>query len=152
MKKYVFIFVLTLSAITFSQLNDRESYEQVFLRIEQAFKNASPGNLWPFISSPITIRIEDSLYQNISDIYTESLLKKFFENKDSVSFRFDGKFYHSGSAKAHGVIIYIVNNKRISLNVDVYLDNWRGEVIISALNISNYPSSTAFYKKWDKTK
>lgn len=145
MKKYILIFILILPAICLSQGNDPQRYDMAFFRIEQAFRNASPENLWPFISSQMTIRLEDSLYQSISNIQTESLLKRFFQSKDSVEFRFDGKFFYFRSAIGYGFINYVVNNKRVSLNVDVYLYDWRGEALISAINISNYPSSTAFF-------
>ena len=145
MKKYVFILILILPVICLSQVNDPQIYDMAFYRIEQAFRDASPNSLWPLFSSRMTIRIEDSLYQNIPDIQTEFLLKRFFQNKDSLEFRFEGKFFHFGSAKGNGIITYIFNKKRESLNVDVYLNDWRGEVLISDINISNYPSSTAFY-------
>ena len=61
MKKYFFIFVLILSSLSFSQIYDTHRFEMAFWRIENAFKTASPFNLWPLISYPITIRIEDSL-------------------------------------------------------------------------------------------
>ena len=136
MKKYIFIFVLILSTISFSQIYDSHRFEMAFSRIEQAFKTASPGNLWPLISYPITIRIEDSLYQDISDIQAEKVLKEFFQNKDSVEFTAAGQ---------NGVLTYVVDEKRKSLNVDIYLNAYWGNVFISAINISNYPSSTAFY-------
>ena len=137
--------ILILPAICLSQGNDPQRYDMAFFRIEQAFRNASPSDLWPFISSQMTIRIEDSLYQDISNIQTESLLKRFFQDKDSIEFRFDGKFFHFRSANGNGIISYVVNKKRQSLKVDVYLNDFSGGGLISALNISNYPSSTAFY-------
>jgi len=134
MKKYIFIFVLILSSLSYSQIYDPHKFEMAFVRIEQAFETASPGNLWPLISYPITIRIEDSLYQDISDIQAEKILEEFFQNKDSIEFD-----------RQNNLIAYVENKKRKSLNVDVYFKNSRGEVLISAINISNYPSSTAFF-------
>lgn len=129
MKKNIFILILILSSLSFTQ-----NYEMALYRIEQAFITASPSDLWPLISYPITIRIEDSLYQDISDIQAEKILKEFFQNKDSIEFD-----------RQNRVITYVEDKKRKSLNVDVFLKNFRGEVLISAINISNYPSSTAFF-------
>jgi len=145
MKKYIFIFVLILSTISFSQNYNSHRFDMAFSRIEQAFETASPGNLWPLISYPITIRIEDSLYQDISSIQSESVLKEYFQNKDSVEFRFAGKFAYYRTADGNGVMTYICDMKKESINVDVYLEVYKGDVIISALNISNYPYAIVFF-------
>lgn len=142
MKKYIFVLVLNLSTISFSQIYDPHQFEMAFSRIEQAFESASPENIWPLICSRTTIRIEDSLYQDISSIQSESVLKDFFQNKDSVEFRFAGKFRHNRTAEGNGVMTYVNNKKKENINVDVYLNEFGS---ISAINISNYPSSTAFY-------
>jgi hypothetical protein len=113
-----------------------------FSRIEQAFETASPENLWPLFPSRITIRIEDSLYQDISSLQAELILKEYFQNKDSVEFRFSGKFAHNRTADGNGVMTYVSNKKKEIINVDVYLTEV-GSIL--AINISNYPSSTAFY-------
>jgi hypothetical protein len=136
MKKYIFILTIILSFLSFSQIYDPHRFEMAFSRIEQAFETASPGNLWPLISYPITIRIEDSLYQDISDIQAEKVLKEFFQNKDSVEFRVAGQ---------NGVLTYVEDKKKKSLNVDIYLEVYKGDIFISALNISNYPSAMVFF-------
>lgn len=145
MNKYIFIFVLIHSNVSFSQNYDSNRFEMAFTRIEQAFETASPCNLWPLISSGMTIRIEDSLYQEISSIQSESVLKEYFKNKDSVEFRFAGKLAHYRTAEGNGVITYVSKKIKESINVDVYLEVYRGDVFISALNISNYPSVMVFF-------
>ena len=40
------------------------------------------------------------------------------------------------------IIVLVSDKKKESINVDVYLNEFGS---ISAINISNYPSSTAFY-------
>lgn len=140
MKKYIFVLALILSSLSSAQI-----FEMAFSRIEQAFETASPQNIWPLISSRMTIRIEDSLYQFISSIQSESVLNEFFQDKDSVEFRFAGKFNYGRTAEGNGVLTYVLDKKKVSINVDVYLNNYRGEALISAINISDYPSSTAFY-------
>jgi len=140
MKKYIFILALILTSLSFAQ-----NSQMAFSRIEQAFKTASPGNLWPLISYPITIRIEDSLYQDISDIQAEKILKEFFQDKDSVQFRFGGITSSYIGTGQSGLITYVEDKNRKSLNVDVYLEIYRGDVFISALNISNYPTAMVFF-------
>lgn len=140
MKKYIFILALILNSLSFAQ-----NYEMAFSRIEQAFCTSYPQSLWPLLSSRMTIRIEDSLYQDISSIQSESVLKEFFQDKDSVEFRFAGKFANNRTAEGNGILTYVVGKRKVSINIDVYLNNYRGESLISAINISNYPSSTAFY-------
>ena len=145
MKKYIFIFVLILSSLSFSQIYDSHRFEMAFWQIENAFKTASPFNLWPLISYPITIRIEDYLYRDISDIQAEKILKEFFQDKDSVQFRFGGTTSSYLGTGQSGLITYVEDKKRKSLNVDVYLEAYKGDIFISALNISNYPSAMVFF-------
>ena len=142
MKKYIFVLVLILSNISFSQIYDSHRFEMAFSRIEQAFESSSPQNLWPLISSRMTIRLEDSLYEDISSIQSESVLKDYFKNKDSVEFRFAGKYAYYRTADGNGKMTFVSDKKKESINVDVYLNEFG---LISAINISNYPSSTAFY-------
>ena len=122
MKKYIFIFVLILSSPSFSQIYDSHRFEMAFGRIERAFETSSPFNLWPLISYPITIRIEDYLYLDISDIQAEKILKEFFQDKDSVQFRFGGRTSSYIGTGQSGSITYVEDKKRKSLNVDVYLE------------------------------
>lgn len=142
MKKNIFVLVLILSTISYSQIYDTHRFEMAFSRIEQAFESVSPENIWPLICSRTTIRIEDSLYQDISSIQSESVLKDFFQNKDSVEFQFSGKFANYRTAEGNGLMTYISDKRKESINVDVYLNEFGS---ISAINISNYPSSTAFF-------
>ena len=95
MKKYFFIFVLILSSLSFSQISGSHRFEIALSRIENAFETPSPYNLWPLISSPMTIRIEDSLYLDISGIQAEKILKEYFQDKDSVQFRFAGQLSYT---------------------------------------------------------
>jgi|WetSurMetagenome_2_1015567.scaffolds.fasta_scaffold12508_2 hypothetical protein len=139
MRKYILILALILSTLSFAQ-----NFEMAFLRIEQSFRTASPGNLWPLISSGMSARLEDSVYLDISCIQSESLLKEFFQNKDSVEFRFAAKFAYCRNAEGNGVMTYVNDMKKESINVDVWLIHFRGETLISAIDISNSPSPIVF--------
>jgi hypothetical protein len=140
MRKYILTLGLILSTLSFAQ-----NFEMAFLRIEQAFRTASPGNLWPLISSGMSALIEDSLYQEISSMQSESILKEFFQNKNSIEFRFAAKFAYCRNAEGNGVMTYVNNMKKESINIDVWLIHFRGETFISAIDISNSPSPIVFY-------
>ncbi len=137
--------MLITFAQALAQIKDTQRYEMVFTQIEQAFDRGNLNNIWALLNSRVTIRIEDSLYRDASDIQVEALLKSFFVTKDSLRFRFAGKSFHMNGAESNGLLSYTVNNKRSSLNVDVYLSSLKGDILIYAMNLSNYPSSTVFY-------
>jgi hypothetical protein len=136
------LFAFTQSS---SQTKDAQRYEMIFTQVEQAFDRGNLNNIWALLNSRVTIRIEDSLYRDASDIQVESLLKSFFENKDSLKFKFAGKNFYMNGAESNGLLSFTIDNKRNSLNVDVYLSGLKGEILIYAINLSNYPSSTMFY-------
>ena len=140
MKKIIVLMLLIFTQILV-QNKDTQRYDIVFSQVEQAFDSGNLNNIWALLNSSVTLRIEDSLYRDESDIRVESLLKSFFEAKDSIKFRFAGNMY---GAENNGVLSYTIDNKRSSLNVDVYLSSAKGEILIYALNFSNYPSSTVF--------
>ena len=145
MKKIIFLMLLLILTEVFAQIKDAQRYEIVFSQVEQAFDRGNLNNIWALLNSRVTIRIEDSLYRDASDIQVESLLKSFFEAKDSLRFRFAGKSLHMNRAESNGLLSYSLNNKSSSLNVDVYLSSLKGDILIYAMNLSNYPSSTVFY-------
>ena len=145
MKKLCFLMMLIVFNQALAQIKDTQRYEMVFTQIEHAFDRGNLNNIWALLNSRVTIRIEDSLYRDASDIQVESLLKSFFESIDSLKFKFAGKSIHMSGAVSNGLLSYTVNNKRSSLNVDVYLSSLKGDILIYAMNLSNYPSSTVFY-------
>jgi len=128
-----------------AQTKDAQRYEMIFAQVEQDFYRGNLNNIWALLNSRVTIRIEDSLYSDASDVLVESLLKSFFETKDSLKFKFAGNNFYMNGAESNGLLSYTVDNKRSSLSVDVYLSGLKGEVLIYAMNLSNYPSSTVFY-------
>ncbi len=111
--------------------------EMVLMRIEHAFRVAEPGSIEDLLQSGITIRLEDSLYRDISSIRALDLLKGYFADKDSVEFRFD--------SPGSGTMYYTANGQRDTVNVDVWLARSRYNVALYALNISNYPTATVFF-------
>ena len=145
MKKLFFLMMLIAFTQALAQIKDTQRYEIVLTQIEQAFDTGNMNNIWALLNSRVTIRIEDSLYRDASDIQVEALLKSFFETKDSLKFKFAGKSFYMNGAESNGLLSYTVNNKRSSLNVDVYLSGLKGDILIYAMNLSNYPSSTVFY-------
>jgi hypothetical protein len=138
MKKILVVVILLLCFTqAFSQLGIPRNVEFALGRIEQAFRSGYPGSIEDMLQSGITMRLDDSLYQSISSIYALDLLKKFFTDKDSIDFRF--------GLPGSGTMYYTTNGKRDTMQVDVWLRRNRGEVLIHAINISNYPIATVFF-------
>lgn len=138
MKTSIVIFILLLSPLSLSQQFESRSYEFAFNRIEQAFNTASVSSIEDLFSSTVRLRIEDSLYKDVTDAEAQSLLNEYFQSKKSIKFRFIGNMNEGTS---NGVLTYLTDKKIVEINVDVYLNR----ALISAINISNLPSSTALY-------
>lgn len=145
MKKLILLMLLFAFTQSSSQTKDAQRYEMIFTQVEQAFNRGNLNNIWALLNSRVTIRIEDSLYRDASDIQVESLLKSFFEKKDSLKFKFAAKNFYMNGAESNGLLSFTIDNKRNSLNFDIYLSGLKGDVLIYAMNLSNYPSSTVFY-------
>jgi len=131
----LFVFCFTQA---FSQIFIPRNVESALNRIESAIRNGDPASVEDLIQSGITMRLEDSLYQRISSITAMNLLREFFTNKDSIDFRF--------GLPGNGTMVYSSGGKRQSTQVDVWLKRDQGEIGVYALNISNYPIATVFYK------
>jgi hypothetical protein len=106
-------------------------------RIEHAFATGNPSGIDDLISSSIIMRLNDSLYYDISSIRAMDLLKKFFANIDSLQFNFN--------LPGTGQMIYYSGGKKYKDNVDVWIYRRMGDIGIRALNISNYPTATVFF-------
>jgi hypothetical protein len=138
MKTRSIVFLVLLGAMpVFSQLGVPHEVENALFRIENAFEHGSPGDVEDLLSSSITMRLADSLYQGISSIQAMNLLKDFFADKDSIDFRF--------TLPGNGTMIYLSGGKRDTTQVDVWLRGRRDELGMYAINISNYPTATVFY-------
>jgi hypothetical protein len=129
---------LICSAQAFSQWHRLPGrVEFTLTRIEQALKTGDPGSIEDLLSSGITMRLEDSLYQSISSISAFEKLKIFFADKDSIDFRF--------GLPGSGMMTYVQNGKRDTVSVDVWLKRSYEGAEIHAINISNYPIATVFF-------
>lgn len=140
MKTYVVIFAFFFPVLIFPQ-KDASPYDMAFFRIEQAFNNGFVGSIEDLFYTTVTLRIGDVLYKNISELQSKILLEKFFLDKDSIEFRFNGKVFEGQGATGNGVFTYTEDSKQESITADVYLSTFDGKVLISAINISSYPSS-----------
>ena len=140
------VLILLCSAQVFSQPGVPRNVESALFRIERAIRDGYPASVEDLIQSGITMRIEDSLYQSISSIAAISILKEYFADKDSIDFRF--------GMPGQGTMTYSSGGKRESTQVDVWLKRDQGEIGVYALNISNYPIATVFFKNihLDKSK
>ena len=105
-------------------------------RVEHALQNGNPMSIEDMFPSPVTMRLGDSLYKNISSITAMNLLKEFFAERDSIRFRF--------TTAGSGTMVSRSGDRYDTTAVDVWLSGNLGGVAISALNISNYPLATVF--------
>lgn len=137
-------FIFLCSAFTFAQDNKHVDREPEYLRIENAFQNSNPTAIEDLLSGSVNLRIGDSLYQSISSIQVIQLLKKYFVNKSDVNFKFN--------SNGNGTLKYKTKDgKEREQNVDVFLSHY-GKAFIYALNFSDYPTTTMFYKNHGKGK
>lgn len=133
------VIVLVYSGAVFAQ-GKGQPVENGLFRIEAAIQNANPQSIEDLLAPSMTIRLEDSLYQNISSIYALNFLKEYFKDMTSIKFKFESQ----GSGK---LTFRTKEGKKKSEYVDVWLGNSdMGGPVISALNISNYPTATIFFR------
>ena len=107
-------------------------------RIEQAIRSGDPSSIEDLLVSGMTMRLGDSLYESISSITALDVLQKFFEDKEKIDFQF--------GLPGSGTMFYTSAGKRDTVAVDVWLRRIPGGVGIYALNISNYPLATVFFR------
>jgi hypothetical protein len=118
--------------------------DNALFKIETAIQKGDVKRFEEMLASTVTLRLEDSLYLNISDMAALDLLKNYFRGMKSVKFNFDSncsgilKFEREDGAKK-------------SEYVDVVFGGDMN-VLITAMNMSNYSKMTAFckYIKRDK--
>ncbi len=106
-------------------------------RIEHAFQTATPASIEDIFPFAMTMRLGDSLYSSASCIKAMELLRRYFSDKDSVTFNWLGR-------PGTGKLSYSSGGKREHVNVDVFLSGSRGGIFLQFLNISNYPYATLF--------
>jgi hypothetical protein len=131
------LMLLILPVQLLSQLGVSRDIEFTLYRVEQALRTGSPSAIEDLVESGITMRLGDSLYQEISSITAMHLLKSYFADKDSIEFRF--------MLPGTGCMYYSSAGRRDTVNVDVFLFGRRQNVVIRAINISNYPTATMFF-------
>lgn len=107
------------------------------VRIENAFKSSNPKAMDDLLSSPVTLRLQDSLYRDISNIQASDLLQSFFADKKVIDFRFN--------TPGNGKMIFEEAGKTDTVNVDIWMRRDMGGPVLQAINISNYPIATVFF-------
>ena len=139
MKSYiVIVFILFCSSQAFSQWFLPSDVETSLNRIEYAIRNGNFNSIEDLIPSGITMRLDDSLYESVPSIYAMKALDNFFADKDSIQFYF--------GIPGNGRMVYYQDGKKKSEEVDVWLRRRDGFIEISAINISNYPIATVFFR------
>ncbi|MGE5352653.1 MAG: DUF4783 domain-containing protein [Acidobacteriota bacterium] len=106
-------------------------------RIASAFRSSNPKAMDDLLSSPVTLRLQDSLYRDISNIQASDLLQRFFSDKKVLSFSF--------TTPGNGKMIYQEGEKTDTVNVDIWMRRAIGGPVLHAINISNYPIATVFF-------
>jgi hypothetical protein len=145
MKFYLmFLIMICLTSGSFAQWFLPDDVEMSLNRIETAFRNGNPGAIEDLIPSGITMRLDDSLYESISSITAMKALSDYFADKDSIQFQF--------ALPGNGQMIFYKNGKKETEEVDVWLRRRDGFPEIYALNISNYPIATIFFRIHHKGK
>ncbi|HEX2962248.1 MAG TPA: DUF4783 domain-containing protein [Ignavibacteriales bacterium] len=139
MKKLFLLFLfLSLPVIIHAQSFFVPSDVQISLdRITNAFRAGNPKAMDDLLSSPVTMRLQDSLYRDISNIQASDLLQSFFSDKKVIDFRF--------STPGNGKLIYEEAGKRDTVNVDIWMRRALGGPVLHEINISNYPIATVFF-------
>jgi hypothetical protein len=132
----VIAFVLLVPANLHAQPGIPRDVEFALLRIEHAFQTGSPTSIEDLFPLATTMRLGDSLYWNVSSITALDLLKRYFDVKKEILFRFE--------SPGSGTLIYSSAGRRDTVSVDVWLSRSRREVSLYALNFSNYPLATIF--------
>ena len=133
---FVILFAVALYTSVYAQGLSQVDLERS--RIEQAFKDGNFTLIEDMLPKAMTIRLEDSLYTNVSCITALDLINKFFDNKDSIKFRL--------SSNDTGEMSYVQNGALKKINVDLFFGKEDNNIVINSMNISNYPVPTMFYK------
>jgi hypothetical protein len=115
--------------------------ESALFKIETAIQRGNMNSLESLLASTVTLRLEDSLYLNVSDIAALDLLKEYFKGIKLIKF----------SSSRRILQFEREDGARKSEYVDVVLGS-DVNVVITAINMSNYPAMTAFCKFVKRTK
>lgn len=138
-KLFPFLLLLLFPVVIHSQGFFVPSDVQLALtRIQSSFRESNPKAMDDLLSSPVTLRLQDSLYRDISNIQASDLLQKLFENIKVKSFSFN--------TPGNGEMIYTsASGKTDTVNVDIWMRSAIGGPVLHAINISNYPIATVFF-------
>jgi hypothetical protein len=132
----VILFAAALYTSIFAQGLSQADLERS--RIEQAFRDGNFTMVEDMLPRAMTIRLEDSLYTNVSCITALNLINSFLSNKDNIKFRM--------SSNDNGEMSYVQNGSLKKINVDLFFGIEDNNIVIRSMNISNYPIPTMFFK------
>ncbi|MDP4117548.1 MAG: hypothetical protein Q8903_15545, partial [Bacteroidota bacterium] len=85
--KYIFVILFALVIYSTCPAQGLSGADMQKMRIEQAVKAGDFNLIEDMFSNSMTIRLDDSLYQDVSCITALDLLNKYFEDKVSIKFR-----------------------------------------------------------------
>jgi hypothetical protein len=157
------IFILSIST-AYTQHGLPQQVEQTLSRLEYAFNTSDTKDLQWVLPTSLRMRIEDSVFTNITDKYVMEMLHRYLAEKDSLEFKFTGslmsevdgkhtsgilpdmRFYGGGNVIKETV--YIASGKLYYMS-DGHHDNVEITVFIVGgvvgIDISRTPRGTAFF-------
>ncbi|MDP4116728.1 MAG: hypothetical protein Q8903_11370 [Bacteroidota bacterium] len=136
--KYIFVILFALVIYSTCPAQGLSGADMQKIRIEQAVKAGDFNLIEDMFSNSMTIRLDDSLYQDVSCITALDLLNKYFEDKGSIKFRM--------SISDNGDMTYVQNGEKKKVHVDMFFKIENNNIVIRDINFSNYPTPTMFYK------
>lgn len=108
-------------------------------RVENAFRTGDISAVEDLLSNTVALRIENNLFQSISQLTCVNELNKYLDGKEIVSFKL--RVTNSGD------LTYIVNGEKKTIPVEIrFASIGDNDVVITGINVSEKPINRAFDK------
>ncbi len=164
MKYVAAVFILALSFSTaYAQHGLPQGAEETLSRLEQFFNTGDTRNFQMHLPSGIRMRVEDSVYALITDVYIVDVLQRYLAGKDSLEFKFSGALADEVDSRhtsgiltdiryANGEVkeaVYVGTGKLYYTSAGsrekAYITVWLAGGGLSALDISKKPRGAVFF-------
>ncbi|MGE5315652.1 MAG: DUF4783 domain-containing protein [Acidobacteriota bacterium] len=162
-------FLLIVSSGALAQHGLPQGSEQTLARIEAAFQKGDMHDLNQYMETTVKMRLDDTVYTAITDVYARQILNDYLQAKKSVEFRFtaatsdnfliERSSTYSPGGKTEdvtvqkpgvrpatcigtGMLSFEGNGGRVNVPVNVWLHG----PMIYALDISKNSQATVFFE------